>query len=398
MNNCWFRVKTHLKKSPEGEIGIEFEHPTLPGNQAGGWMAREQNANSTPQENVSPPSVNTSKMKYPMSEVKKHDSADSAWIVVHGHVYDCTRYLNDHPGGIHNILNNAGTDCTKEFDSNHPPSAKKVLEEYRIGEFDSSALSPNKIQCKLVFKDSISHDVRLFRFELPSEDQVLRLQVGKHIYLCATIDDKPCSRAYTPTSTIDKVGYFELVVKIYFKGVHPEFRNGGLMSQYLDSLPLGATLDVEGPSGYIEYTGRGHFLVRDKPKFAKKLAMMAGGTGITPIYQIIQAVLNDPEDDTEMYLVYANHTEADILLREKLDDWARKHERRLRVWYVVSKTTSQEWKYSLGHITEDILKEHIPPATDTLALACGPPQMIELAVQPNLEKLGYDINNALLVF
>ena len=65
---------------------------------------------------------------------------------------------------------------------------------------------------------------------------------------------------------------------------------------------------------------------------------------------------------------------------------------------MVSKTASQEWKYSLGHITEDILKEHIPPATDTLALACGPPQMIELAVQPNLEKLGYDINNALLVF
>lgn len=103
-----------------------------------------------------------------MSEVKKHDSADSAWIVVDGHVYDCTDYLNDHPGGRHNILNNAGTDCTKEFDSNHPPSAKKVLEEYRIGDFDSnsSALSPIKIQCKLVFKDSISRDVRLFSIRI----------------------------------------------------------------------------------------------------------------------------------------------------------------------------------------------------------------------------------------
>ncbi|XP_034675158.1 nitrate reductase [NADH]-like [Vitis riparia] len=424
MNNCWFRVKTHLYKSPEGEIGIVFEHPTLPGNQARGWMAREQNANSTPQENVSP----RSKLTYSMSEVKKHNSDHSTWIVIHGHVYDCTRFLKYHPGGTDSILTKAGTDCTEEFDAIHSDKAKKLLEDYRIGELmttgytsDSSASSPNtsvhgasnltdlapikgltplrsvalvpreKIPCKLVSRDSISHGVRRFRFALPSKDQVLGLPVGKHIFLCAAIDGKLCKRAYTPTSNINEVGFFELVVKIYF--------NVGLMSQYLDSLPLGATLDVEGPSGNIEYTGRGYFLVSDerKPKFAK-LAMMAGGTGITPIYQIIQAVLNDPGDDTEMYLVYANHTEADILLRERLDDWARKHERRLRVWYVVSKTTSQEWKYSSGHITEDILKEHIPPATDTLALACGPPQMIELAVKPNLEKLGYDINNALLVF
>ncbi|KAG7973988.1 hypothetical protein I3843_06G024100 [Carya illinoinensis] len=441
MNNCWFRVKTNVCKPHKGEIGIVFEHPTLPGNLSGGWMAKEKHleksseANPSLKKSVSSPFMNTSSNLYPLSEVKKHSSADSAWIIVDGHIYDCTRFLSDHPGGTDSILINAGTDCTEEFDAIHSDKAKKLLEEYRIGELittgyasDSNTSSPNssvhgasntshlapiketaplrsvaliprqKIQCKLLDKRSISHDVRLFRFGLPSDGQVLGLPVGKHIFLCATIDEKLCMRAYTPTSTVDVVGYFDLVIKIYFKKVHPRFPNGGLMSQYLDLLPLGSVLDVKGPLGHIEYTGRGNFLVHGKHKSAKKLAMLAGGTGITPIYQVVQAILKDPEDETEMYVVYANRTEEDILLREELDAWAEKYDR-LKVWYVVQESIKEGWQYSLGVITESILREHIPEGTeDTLALACGPPPMIQFAVQPNLEKMNYNIKNSLLLF
>lgn len=442
MNNCWFRVKTNVCKPHKGEIGIVFEHPTQPGSQSGGWMAKERHleisSDTTPtlKKSVSSPFMNTSSKMFSMSEVKKHNTADSAWIIVHGHVYDCTRFLNDHPGGTDSILINAGTDCTEEFDAIHSDKAKKLLEDYRIGELittgytsDSSASSPNnsvhgpghlapikeiavapptrsvalvpreKIPCKLVEKKSISHDVRLFRFALPQEDQVLGLPVGKHIFLCATIDDKLCMRAYTPTSSVDQVGYFDLVVKVYFKGVHPKFPNGGLMSQHLDSLELGSTLDVKGPLGHIEYQGRGKFLVHGKPKYANKLAMLAGGTGITPIYQVMQAILKDPEDDTEMYVVYANRTEDDILLRDELDAWAEKYPDRVKVWYVVQESIQEGWKYSTGFITEAVLKEHIPAGSKTtLALACGPPPMIQFAVNPNLEKMGYDIKDSLLVF
>lgn len=206
-------------------------------------------------------------------------------------------------------------------------------------------------------------------------------------------------RAYTPTSTVDEVGFFELVVKIYFKGVHPKFPNGGQMSQHLDSLPIGAFLDVKGPLGHIEYQGKGNFLVHGKQKFAKKLAMIAGGTGITPVYQVMQSILKDPEDDTEMYVVYANRTEDDILLKDELDAWAEQVPNRVKVWYVVQESITQGWKYSTGFVTESILREHIPePSHTTLALACGPPPMIQFAINPNLEKMGYDIKEELLVF
>ncbi|KAJ0534448.1 Nitrate reductase [NADH] 1 [Helianthus annuus] len=88
--------------------------------------------------------------------------------------------------------------------------------------------------------------------------------------------------------------------------------------------------------------------------------MFAGGTGITPIYQVMQAILKDPEDDTKMYVVYPNCTEDDILLRDELDAWAEKYQDRVKVWYVVQKSIKEGWKYSEGFITEEIMREHIP--------------------------------------
>ncbi|KAK9162181.1 hypothetical protein Syun_003083 [Stephania yunnanensis] len=445
MNNCWFKVKTNVCKPHKGEIGIVFEHPTLAGNQSGGWMARQKHletseAQPTLKKSVSTPFMNTTSKMFSLSEVKKHNSPESTWIIVHGHVYDCTTFLKDHPGGTDSILINAGSDCTEEFDAIHSDKAKKMLEGYRIGELittgytssDSTSSSPNnsvhgassfthlaqlapikeitpirppalipreKVPCKLISKTSLSHDTRLFRFALPSQDQVLGLPVGKHIFLCASIADKLCMRAYTPSSSVDEVGFFELVIKVYFKGVHPKFPNGGLMSQYLDSLTLNSSIDIKGPLGHIEYNGKGSFTVHGKPKFAKKLAMLAGGTGITPIYQVMQAILKDPEDDTEMYVVYANRTEDDILLREELDAWAEKYSERVKVWYVVEQK-KEGWKYSVGYVTEQVLREHVPGGGggDVLALACGPPPMIQFAVTPNLEKLGYDVKDSLLLF
>lgn len=438
MNNCWFRVKTNVCKPHKGEIGIVFEHPTQPGNKSGGWMARERHleisdAGPTLKRTASTPFMNTTSKMYSMSEVKKHNSAESAWIVVHAHVYDATRFLKDHPGGSDSILINAGTDCTEEFDAIHSDKAKRLLEDFRIGELittgytsDSSspgnsvhggsiysnlapiteaaplrnvALNPRvKIPCKLIEKVSLSHDVRRFRFGLPSQDQVLGLPVGKHIFLCANVDEKLCMRAYTPSSTVDEVGYFDLVVKIYFRDQHPKFPNGGVMSQHLDSLDIGSVVEVKGPLGHIEYLGKGNFTVHGKPKYAKKLAMIAGGTGITPIYQVMQAILRDPEDGTEMHVVYANRTEEDILLREELDKWADEFRDKVKVWYVVEKG-SEGWQYDTGFITEKILREHVPAVgDDVLALTCGPPPMIQFAVQPNLDKMGYNLKEQLLIF
>lgn len=104
-------------------------------------------------------------------------------------------------------------------------------------------------------------------------------------------------RPYTPVSSDDDLGYFDLIVKIYRRDVHPKFPEGGKMSQYLETLKIGDTIDVRGPAGHITYIGNGVFEFADKmkktpPRRRKvtKVAMLAGGTGITPMLQVLRNV------------------------------------------------------------------------------------------------------------
>lgn len=112
--------------------------------------------------------------------------------------------------------------------------------------------------------------------------------------MCVTqVDGKTVIRAYTPVSSDDDLGHFDLVVKVYRKNVHPKFPDGGKMSQYLETLKIGDTIDVRGPAGHITYLGNGLFQFADKAKKlpprnrrVRKIGMIAGGTGITPMLQV----------------------------------------------------------------------------------------------------------------
>jgi len=64
--------------------------------------------------------------------------------------------------------------------------------------------------------------------------------------------------------------------------------------------------------------------------------MIAGGTGITPMLQVLNQILNNPDDHTEVTLLFANLSEDDILLKQELDTFVRKH-KNLKVYYTVDK-------------------------------------------------------------
>lgn len=255
---------------------------------------------------------------------------------------------------------------------------------------------PNiKYALRLIDRQIVSHDTRRFRFALPSAEHVLGLPIGQHIYLSAKIDGKLVVRPYTPVSSDDDKGYVDLVVKVYFKGVHPKFPEGGKMSQYLESLKLNDTIDFRGPSGLLVYNGKGVFAVKpDKKspaetKTAKHVGMIAGGTGITPMLQLITAVMKDPQDKTVCYLLFANQTEKDILLRPELEEIQVNNPDRFKLWFTVDRAP-ENWEYSQGFINEDMVREHLPPPSDdTLILMCGPPPMIQFACDPNLDKVGH---------
>lgn len=106
----------------------------------------------------------------------------------------------------------------------------------------------------------------------------------------------------------------------------------GKMSQYLDTLKIGDTIDVKGPVGHVSYLGHSKYSLDGEERTAKRINLIAGGTGITPCYQIIKAVSKLADDDTEVALLYANQTPDDVLLREELDALAAAHSN-IKVWY-----------------------------------------------------------------
>ncbi|EDL39613.1 cytochrome b5 reductase 1, isoform CRA_b, partial [Mus musculus] len=113
-----------------------------------------------------------------------------------------------------------------------------------------------KYLLRLLDKTTVSHNTRRFRFALPTAHHILGLPVGKHVYLSARIDGSLVIRPYTPVTSDEDQGYVDLVIKVYLKGVHPKFPEGGKMSQYLDSLKIGDMVEFRGPSGLLSYAGK----------------------------------------------------------------------------------------------------------------------------------------------
>lgn len=261
-------------------------------------------------------------------------------------------------------------------------------------------LDPNeKYLLPLIEKEELSHDTRKFRFALPSKQHVLGLPVGQHIHLLATINDEIVIRPYTPVSSDSDQGYVDLVIKVYLKGVHSKFPDGGKMSQYLESMNIGDSIAFRGPSGRLQYFGNGKFSIKklrkDPPRFVtvKNVNMIAGGTGITPMLQLVRDILKHSDTDkTELSLIFANQSEQDILLRNELDQLSAKYPDQFKVWYTLDRAT-EGWTYSKGFVNEEMFKEHLsPPSDETLVLMCGPPPMVNFACQPALEKMGYHVD------
>jgi len=253
-----------------------------------------------------------------------------------------------------------------------------------------------KYPFELVFKEELTHDTRLMRFALPSEQHILGLPIGQHIYLSTRINGELVVRPYTPTSSDDDKGYFDLVLKIYKSNVHPKFPNGGKLTQFLDNMKPGETIDVRGPSGRLIYKESGKFEIRadkktpPKVKKVKQIGMIAGGSGITPMFQLVKNICKNPDDNTKMHLIFANQSESDILLREELEEFQKNYPEKLELWFTIDKSVQPDWKYDVGFVNEDMLAKHMPkPSDETLVLMCGPPPMINFACVPNLEKLGF---------
>ncbi|KAI4348513.1 hypothetical protein L6164_009228 [Bauhinia variegata] len=223
---------------------------------------------------------------------------------------------------------------------------------------------------KLVKRHQLSHNVAKFTFELPTPTSVLGLPIGQHIS-CRGKDSQSeeVIKPYTPTTLDSDVGYFELVIKMY-----PQ----GRMSHHFREMRVGDYLAVKGPKGRFKY----------QIGEVRAFGMLAGGSGITPMFQVARAILENPKDRTKVHLIYANVTYEDILLKDELNGLAAKYPDQFKVYYVLNQPPDV-WDGGVGFVTKEMIETHCPaPAHDIKILRCGPPPMNK-AMAGHLDALGY---------
>ena len=244
-----------------------------------------------------------------------------------------------------------------------PPGARKVLNPAAFQEFP------------LIQKTPTSHNVAIYRFGLPRPNDILGLPIGQHISLAATPKgvDKEVVRSYTPISSDEDPGYFDLMIKAY-----PQ----GNISAHMTTLKIGDTMKVKGPKGAMVYT----------PNMCRHIGMISGGTGITPMLQVVRAIergrpKNGGKDITQVDLIFANVDPDDILLKEEINHLAANDDG-FRVHYVLN-NPPDKWDGGVGFVTAEMIQAKLPaPAKDIKIMICGPPPMVS-AMKKATESLGY---------
>jgi nitrate reductase (NAD(P)H) len=424
MNNPWFRVTINHENDY-----LRFEHPTQPALMPGGWMDRVKKAGGNltngfwgerldGEEPNSPAETAPKEIKMTndkvdreisIDELRKHDNAQSPWFVVNGEVYDGTKFLEGHPGGAQSIISSAGLDATDEFVGIHSETAKAMMPDYHVGSLDEASrrvLSESEVQeqpssdprpvfldsrawTKAVIhaKKSVSWDSRIFTFKLEHEDQILGLPTGQHLMmrLREPATREAVIRSYTPISETTQKGFLDVLVKIYFD---TKEQKGGQMTKTLDSLPVGHSVDFKGPIGKFQYLGRGLCDINGKQRTIKRFFMICGGSGVTPIYQVFRAVMQDKEDPTHCVVLNGNRLVEDILCREDLDRLAVENEERCKLLYTLTKAP-EDWQGLRGRIAAPLLKEYAGKCEESLVLICGP-EALEKSVHAILNDIGWE--------
>ncbi len=149
----------------------------------------------------------------------------------------------------------------------------------------------------------------------------------------------------------------------------------GPMSTHLHDMEPGQRLDIKGPLPKYPWSENKH----------DHIALIAGGTGITPMYQLCRTIFKNPNEKTKVTLVFGNVNEEDILLKKEFQELENTYPQRFRAFYVLD-NAPKEWKGGSGYITKDLLKTVLPePKDENIKLfVCGPPGLMKAISGPKV--------------
>ena len=125
--------------------------------------------------------------------------------------------------------------------------------------------------------------------------------------------------------------------------------------------------------------------------------MLACGTGIAPMIQVIRTIIENEADDTFIHLIYSSSTQYNILLKKELDKYTSYWN--FRALYILSRSSQQDTKADpglikygdqvhYGRLDFEVVKRELPQAMESQVLICGT-RSFDKDMINHLSKIGY---------
>ena len=167
------------------------------------------------------------------------------------------------------------------------------------------------------------------------------------------------SRKYTPTET--RVGSFDLIVKVYPDGV---------LGNHMNKLNIGDDLVVAGrPVGKNLYLGNGEFTVSNRQITTRSIVFICAGSGITPIYAILQKMIEHNDTGIDTKVLYVNKTYDDIILRDKLNVMNNENDN-ISVRFSLTRPDA-DWPGLKGRPTKEMIQDIFTKEKEQVVVICG---------------------------
>jgi len=230
-----------------------------------------------------------------------------------------------------------------------------------------SGLPIQQAVVEVVSNEKVTHDMRHLVVQLV-EPTALKFFPGQYVDFAVPGQDATRSFSMANTSSMDS-GQLEFVIRIY-----PD----GMFSRFLDTeVSVGDRLEITGPFGV--------FTLRDRPD--ADLVFVGGGAGMAPILSLLRSMAARGIDRKATYY-YGARGRRDLCFDEELRalEEALPHFRYVPA--LSEPDDSDEWTGETGLIT-DVVRRHEGDLAGADAYVCGPPPMVEAALEL-LPALGVD--------
>lgn len=229
--------------------------------------------------------------------------------------------------------------------------------------------------------DAFGLGSRILRFNLPGAKQSSGLKLGQFISIRGEWDGRHLVGYYSPITLPDDQGVIGILVRV----------DKGTLRDWLLALKPGDAVEMRGCGGLIidRFPEKKQLFIEGRP--IRKLGLIAGGSGVAPMVQIMRAALKKPyvENIDSIDLIYAVEDVRELTYRRVLEDYQRDHKHKLRTHYILNNPPAG-WTGGVGFVDRNVLSQSLPqPSKDLLIVICGPPVM-QRVIKATLVLLGHD--------